>query len=199
MGAADKNSKKPETQYSASTGETKNKGSRQKTLNDLFGNGLKSIYSGESQLLDALPKVAKAVYSEELQDAIQKHLQETKRQVERLEKIFNRLGIDKSSGEKCKVMEMLIEDGNKIIEEYEEGHVRDSALIIAAQKIEHHEIAVYGSLVELADVLGKKQVMDLLDRSLQEEETTDRILTDIAMDVNDDACEMSEEEVYEDA
>lgn len=195
--AADKNQKKPETQ--SATGETKNTGTKQKTLNDLFLEGLKSIYNGETQLVEALPKVAEAVYSEELQDAIKKHIEQTKRQVERLEKIFKRLGIDKSEAEKSKVMEMLIEHSSKIIEEYEEGHVRDSALIIAAQKIEHYEIAMYGSLCELADVLGQPQVMDLLYRTLQEEETTDRTLTDIAMDVNDDACEMSEEQVYEDA
>jgi len=197
MATADKNSKKQDTQ--SSTGEVKNTNTKQKTLTDMFENGLKHIYSGETQLVEALPKVAHAIYSEELQDAVKKHLEQTKRHVERLEKIFKRLGIEKSQAEKCKVMEMLIEEGNKIIEEYEEGHVRDSALIIAAQKIEHHEIAVYGSLVELADVLGEPQIMDLLDRTLQEEETTDKTLTHIAMDVNDDACEMSEEEVYEDA
>ncbi len=197
MATADKNSKKPDTQ--SSTGEAKNMGTKQKTLNDLFENGLKHIYSGETQLVEALPKVAQAIYSEELQDAVKKHLEQTKRHVERLEKIFKRLGIEKSQTEKCKVTEMLIEDGNKIIEEYEEGHIRDSALIIAAQKIEHHEIAVYGSLVELADVLGEPQIMDLLDRTLQEEETTDKTLTRIAMDVNDDAYEINEEEVYEDA
>lgn len=198
MATIDKNAvKKTDAQSSGS--ESKTNSEKQKSLKDLFESGLKFMHSGETQLLEALPKVAQAVYSEELQDAVQKHLQETKRQVERLEKVFNRLGIDKTKVEKCKVMEALIEEGNKIISEYEEGPVRDSALIIAAQKIEHHEIAAYGSLCELADVLGHRQMGDLLDRSLEEEEKTDKTLTDIACDVNDDACEMSENQVYEEA
>jgi ferritin-like metal-binding protein YciE len=172
---------------------------KEKTLRDLFEEGLKYMYSGETQLVEALPKVAQAAYSEDLQDAIQQHLQETKRHAERLEKIFNRLGIDKSKVEKCKIMEALIETNTKIIDEYEEGSVRDSALIIAAQKIEHHEMAAYGSLCELADVLGHSQLADLLERSLNEEERSDRTLSEIACDVNDDAYEMSEDKVYEEA
>jgi ferritin-like metal-binding protein YciE len=114
--------------------------------------------------------------------------------VERLEKIFNRLEIDKSEVESCKAMEGLIEEGNKIIEEYEEGHVRDSALIIGAQKVEHYEIASYGSLCELADVLRYPQIKNLLGRTLDEEEMTDEDLTGLAQEINDEAYEMSQDE-----
>ena len=198
MATPEKNGiKKADTQSSGS--ETKAKGEKQKTLKDLLKHGLKCAYTGETQLSEALPKIKEAVYSEELQDTLQKHLQETKRHIERLEKIFNRLNIDKTTIGKCKIMEALVENATKILDKYEEGSVRDSALIIAVQKIAHHEIASYGSLCELADVLGQPQVLDLLDRSLEEEERTDKILTDIAYDVNDDAYEMSQDEVYQEA
>jgi ferritin-like metal-binding protein YciE len=164
----------------------------QSTLEDLFENNLKDIYSGEKQLLQALPKVAEAAYNEDLQDAFREHLEQTRRHVERLDKIFSRLGIDKGSEEKCLAMEGLIKECNRTIEEFEESPVRDSALIIGAQKIEHYEIAAYGSLCELADVLGLSGAMGLLERTLEEEETTDRNLTDIAKDINDEAFEMSQ-------
>jgi ferritin-like metal-binding protein YciE len=167
-------------------------GKGQSTLEDLFENNLKDIYSGEKQLLQALPKVAEAAYNEDLQDAIREHLEQTKRQVERLDKIFSRLGIDKGAEEKCLAMEGLIKECNRTIEEFEESPVRDSALIIGAQKIEHYEIAAYGSLCELADVLGLSGAMGLLERTLEEEETADRNLTDIAKDINDEAFEMSQ-------
>jgi ferritin-like metal-binding protein YciE len=189
--------KKSETQTTGT--ESKSGSEKQKTLKDLLENGLKYMYSGETQMKEAMPKVAEAVYSEELQDTLREHLQESKRHVERLEKIFNRLGIDKTKVEKCKITEAMIENCNKIIEEIEEGPVRDSALIIAIQKIEHHEIASYGSLCELADVLGNQQVCDLLDRTLEEEERADKMLTDIAYDINDEAYETSQDKVYEDA
>ncbi len=161
------------------------------SLEDLFENNLRDIYSGEKQLLQALPKVAEAAYSEDLQDAVREHLEQTKRQVERLDKIFSRLGIDKGKEEKCLAMEGLIKECNRTIEEFDESPVRDSALIIGAQKIEHYEIAAYGSLCELADVLGQTGALGLLERTLEEEETTDRNLTDIAKDINDEAFEMS--------
>lgn len=189
--------KKTDTQTSGT--ETKTGSDKQRTLKDLLENGLKYMYSGETQIAEALPKVADAIYSEELQDTLREHLKESKRHIERLEKIFNRLGIDKNKVEKCKITEAMIENCNKIIEEFEEGPVRDSALIIAVQKIEHLEIASYGSLCELADVLGNQQVYDLLDRTLEDEERADKILTDIACDINDEAYEMSQDSVYEDA
>jgi len=161
------------------------------TLELLFENCLKDIYSAEQQLLKALPEMAKAAYDDKLEDAFTEHLHQTKKHAERLEKIFTRLKIT-PGGETCKAMEGLIEEGNKIIKDYKESPVRDSALIIGAQKIEHYEIASYGSLCELADVLGYHKIMDVLDRTLAEEEKTDQLLTQIAEGVNDEAAEMAE-------
>jgi ferritin-like metal-binding protein YciE len=177
-------------------GMSKEDNKDEKTLKKLFEQGLQDIYNAEQQLIEALPEMAKAAYNEDLEDAITNHLEETKKQASRLEKIFDRLNIEKE-GETCKAMEGLIEEGKKIIQEYPESPVRDSALIIGAQKIEHYEIAAYGSLCELADVLGFYKVAEVLDRSLAEEEQTDGILTDIAKDVNDEAMEMSEEKEKE--
>lgn len=162
---------------------------QQKTLRQLFEDILMDTYSAETQLLTALPEIAKAAYNEDLEDAFKDHLEETKQHVARLEKVFERLGITKKSIS-CEAMKGLIEEGKKIIEEYEESPVRDSALIIAAQKIEHYEIAAYGSLCELADVLDYTTVQDILGRTLEEEENADELLTDIAKDVNDEAFEM---------
>lgn len=172
-------------------------GKKQKTLEQMFEEELKDIYSAEKQLIEALPKMAEAAYSEELQDAFNRHLQHTKRHAERIEKIFDRLNIDKSDEKKCKAMEGLIKEANDIIEEFDESFVRDSALIIGSQKVEHYEIASYGSLCELADVLGYSKIRDLLYRTLEEEEDTDRHLTMIAQGINDDAYEMSQEEEQE--
>ncbi len=169
-----------------------------KTLDDLLKDGLKDIYSAEMQLIEALPEMAKACYSEELHEAFTMHLQQTKRHAERIEKIFSRLEIDKSEVEKCAAMEGLIKEGKKIIEEYEEGHVKDSALIIAAQKVEHYEIATYGSLCELCDVSGYHQFATLLGRTLEEEETTDKDLSHIAEMINDEAIEESRQSSEDD-
>jgi ferritin-like metal-binding protein YciE len=180
---------------SAKTSRTAKTSSKkgEKTLEDLFEEGLLDIYNAETQLIDALPEMAKAAESEDLEDAFNTHLQETRRQVERLEKIFDRLGIDKNQAETCKAMEGLVKENKKVIEEFDRSPVRDSALIIGAQKVEHYEIASYGSLVELADVLGYEKIADILDRTLQEEGDTDKHLSSIAQDVNDEACEMSYE------
>jgi ferritin-like metal-binding protein YciE len=169
---------------------------QQQTLGNLFEEGLKDIYNAEKQLIEALPKMAEAAYSQDLENAFTEHLQQTERQAERLEKIFEWLEIENKEKE-CKAMKGLIKEGNEIIEEFEEGPVRDAALIIGAQKIEHYEIAAYGSLCELADVLGYSRISEVLDYSLEEEEVTDENLTCIAQDVNDEAYELTEEEERE--
>jgi len=176
-----------------SNGQIRKTGKVQKTLQDLFADGLKEIYSAEKQLIDALPLMAKAAYHEDLQDAFEFHSQQTKRHAERLEKVFSRLNIEKSDVHTSEAMKGLIEEALNIIDEYEQSAVKDSALIIAAQKIEHLEIALYGSLCELSDVLGYWNIHDILGRSLDEEETTDLNLTEMAVYVNDEACELSEE------
>jgi ferritin-like metal-binding protein YciE len=168
-----------------------------KSLDDLLEDGLREIYSAETQLLDAMPELAAACYSEDLQDAVNHHMEETRRHVERLEKVFRRLDIERTGNESCPAMEGLISEVRKVIGDYDESPVRDSALIIGAQKIEHYEIACYGSLCELCDVLGYWNMCDLLGRTLDEEEKTDLELTEIAMYVNDDAYEMSENDAEE--
>lgn len=178
-------------------GSSKYNSTKHKTLEDLFEDGLKDVYSSEMQLVKALPNMVKAAENEDLQDAFEQHLQETKRQLERIEKIFGRLKIDKSEVETCAAMEGLIEEADKIIDEYEPSPVRDAALIIGAQKVEHYEIASYGSLVELADVLGHAQFVTILERSLQEEGDTDHKLSAIAQDINDEAYELAQNEYEE--
>lgn len=175
--------------------KTKEKKSNQ-TLDALFEEELKDTYNAEKQLIEALPEMAKAAYSEDLQYAFETHLQQTKRHAERLEKIFDRLDINKADDEICEAMEGLIKEGEQIIDEFEEGPVRDSALIIGAQKIEHYKIASYGSLCELADVLGYSKIAEILDYTLEEGEESDKELTAIARTINDEACAMSYEEEF---
>jgi ferritin-like metal-binding protein YciE len=163
-----------------------------KDLHALLEAGLKDIYSAEKLLVNALPEIARAVDNEDLEEAITFHLQHPKKHVARLDKVFERLQITKTDSEKCAAMEGLIQEGRKVISEFERGPVRDSALIIGAQKIEHYEIAAYGSLCELADVLGENKIHDILGRTLDEEEETDLNLSDLAKDVNDEACELSD-------
>jgi ferritin-like metal-binding protein YciE len=182
------------TKDSSITRTADESGKTPQSLRELFEDGLKDIYNAEKQLLDALPEVAKAADNEELSDAARNHLEETKKQVERIEKVFNRLHMEVEEGS-CQAMEGLIQETNDIIEEYEAGPTRDAALIIGMQKIEHYEMAVYGSLCELADVMGYPKIADILDRTLEEEENADKMLTDIARDVNEEALEMSESEM----
>jgi ferritin-like metal-binding protein YciE len=172
----------------SSTNSTSN---QHKTLKDLFHDGLKDIYSAEKQLIEALPKLAKAAFNAELRDAFNDHLEQTKKQAQRLEKIMQHLGIELGS-EKCEAMEGMIEEANEVMQNYPESLVRDCALIIGAQKVEHYEIATYGSLCELADVMGMSKIHDTLGRSLDEEEDTDMLLSEIAKDINDEAYEMED-------
>ena len=149
-------------------------------LEKFFHDQLKDIYYAEQQLLKALNEMKSASTTEELEDAFDHHHKQTERQVKRLEKVFQLLG-EKPEGKKCEAMDGLIREGKTIINETKEGSMtRDAALIIAAQKVEHYEIATYGGLVQLAITLGKNRVASLLDKTLQEEEETDRQLTHIA-------------------
>jgi ferritin-like metal-binding protein YciE len=159
-------------------------------LMKVFEEELKDIYGAEKQLMTALPEMMEAAKSEDLKQAFEEHLEQTKEQAKRIEQIFSMLSIDREA-KKCKAMAGLIEEGKDIIKDFEKGSVRDSALIIGAQKIEHYEIAAYGSLCELAEVLGKHKVANLLDITLEEEEETDSLLTKIAESVNDCALEDS--------
>jgi ferritin-like metal-binding protein YciE len=140
---------------------------------------LQDTYSAEQQLLDALPEMAEAAQSPSLRSAFEEHLQQTERQVERLERAAQMLGID-PEGEDCEAMEGLIAEAEEIVDEHEAGPMRDAALIVAAQKVEHYEIAAYGSLCALAKAAGLTELKDLLGQTLDEEEKADRKLSALA-------------------
>jgi ferritin-like metal-binding protein YciE len=149
-------------------------------LQKFFLDQLKDIYYAEKQLLKGIAEMKEASSTEELEDAFENHLNQTERHVTRLEKVFRSVG-KKPEGKKCEAIEGLLKEGKNIISETEEGSMtRDAALIIAAQKIEHYEIATYGGLVQLAVTMGLEIAADLLDKTLKEEEETDNLLTDIA-------------------
>lgn len=148
-------------------------------LQQLYVDQLKDLYNAESQLVQALPKVAKAASSKALKDAIATHLEETKGQRETLSQVFK--GLDYApGGKKCKAMEGLIEEGAEVIEELETGPVRDAALIAAAQKVEHYEIAAYGTVCEYARMLGRNEDYEALNGILDQEKTADEKLNKIA-------------------
>lgn len=150
-----------------------------KTLKDLYIEELRDLYSAEKQILKALPKMAKAATSPQLKAAFTEHLEQTKGQVGRLETIFERLG-KRPTGKTCKAMEGLVEEGEELIEEEPEPHVLDAGLISAAQRVEHYEIAGYGSVRTYARLLGETEAVGLLQETLDEEGTTDKKLTDLA-------------------
>lgn len=149
------------------------------SLHELLINELKDLYSAENQLVKVLPRIAKKAATPELQDAINEHLEETKGQVERLEQIFEELE-EKPRGHKCKAMEGLLEEGKEIMQADAEDAVRDAALIAACQRVEHYEIAGYGSARTFAQHLGLDSVVELLEATLEEEKNADQKLTDIA-------------------
>jgi ferritin-like metal-binding protein YciE len=148
------------------------------SLEQLFLEELKDIYNAEKQLTRALPRMAKAAESPQLQQAFTKHLRETEGQIQRLERIFKELG-QAVRGKKCKGMEGLVEEGKEKMEEEGEAPVLDAALIAAAQKVEHYEIAAYGCLRTYAQLLGYDEAERLLQQTLEEEEATDKTLTQL--------------------
>jgi ferritin-like metal-binding protein YciE len=170
-----------------------------KSLDDLLVHELQDIYHAEGQIVKALPKMIKAANHPELQAAFEEHLEQTEGQIERLEQAFKLLGIP-AKGKKCDGMAGLIEEGKKMMEEDAEPSVRDAALIAAAQKIEHYEIASYGCVCTYAATLGYGQVHDLLGQNLEEEETTDEKLSVLAENViNVEAEEADEVEAKKDS
>jgi ferritin-like metal-binding protein YciE len=148
-------------------------------LEELLVDELKDIYSAESQIVKALPKMAKAASSPDLKRAFERHLEETRRQVERLDQIGDTLDI-RLTGKKCKGMEGLIEEGKEIIEEDLDENAIDAGLIGAAQKVEHYEIAAYGTARTHATLLGYNKIARLLQQTLNEEGATDKKLTQLA-------------------
>jgi ferritin-like metal-binding protein YciE len=157
------------------------------TLQDALVHEMKDLYSAEVQLTKALPKMAKAASHEQLAAAFQEHLEQTKGQIARLEKALKRLDAS-TRGDKCKAMEGLIEEGKSTLELDADDMVRDALLISVAQKVEHYEIAGYGTARTFAQRLGEDNIASLLEQTLQEEVETDRKLTKIAeAAVNPDA------------
>jgi ferritin-like metal-binding protein YciE len=150
-----------------------------KTLEDLFVEELKDLHSAEMQLVKALPKMAKAANSEKLRDGITMHLEETRGHVERIEKIFESLG-KSPRGHKCKAMEGLIKEGQEMLQEDGSPEVMDAGIIAAAQRVEHYEIAAYGTVCAFANMLGQKDAEALLQKTLEEEKQTDEKLTELA-------------------
>jgi len=148
-------------------------------MKELLVHEIQDIYHAEKQLLKALPKVAKKASSPELKEALEKHLKETEGHIERLEEVFEKLG-EKPKTEVCHAMKGLIEEADELLEQKNENEILDAALIGAAQKVEHYEIASYGTIIEWAKNLGEKEVADILGKTLEEEEKTDQLLTDLA-------------------
>ncbi len=166
---------------------------KMKSLEDFLMEELKDLYSAEKQLTKALPKMAKAANSDELRQAFEDHLKETEGQVARLEKISKIAG-KSLAGKKCKAMEGLVEEGKEIMEEDCTPEVRDVALIAAAQKVEHYEIASYGCAKTYARLLGYTEVEELLEETQQEESAADEKLTALSEELNAEALEPAETE-----
>ena len=151
-----------------------------RTTRELLLDELRDIYHAEKQLVRALPKMAKAAKADKLRQAFEHHLDETKGQVERLDQVFEQLDA-RSSGKRCEAMEGLIEEAKEMMEEIKTPEVLDCALIMGAQKVEHYEIAAYGSVCALAEALGQNDVKKLLEETLNEEKAADQKLNKLAI------------------
>lgn len=170
-----------------------------KGLAYLFAEQLKDIYWAEKALVKALPKMAKNASTEELRTAFEDHLAVTEGQVDRLEQVFELIG-KKAQAKKCEAMEGLLKEAQEIMESTEEGKVRDAAMIGAAQKVEHYEIASYGTLAAWAEILGETESAELLQETLEEEKSADEELSSIAGDINTEADDSDDDdEAEEDA
>jgi len=155
------------------------------SLDKLLVDELKDLYSAEKQITRALPKMAKAASSSDLRTAFETHLKETEGQIQRLDRVFEILG-KSASGKTCKAMKGLIEEGSEVMEQTE-GEARDAAMISAAQKVEHYEMAGYGSVRTWAETLGQNEIANLLQQTLDEEGETNKKLTSIASKINKQA------------
>jgi ferritin-like metal-binding protein YciE len=152
------------------------------SLHELFVHELQDLHNAETQLLKAIPLMAKAASSKELKSSFEKHLEETKRQVQRLEAVFGELG-ESPNGKTCVGMKGLIDEGSEMIQEDADPTVKDAGLIVAAQKVEHYEMAAYGSCCVFAETLGFDHIKQLLKETLSEEEATDKKLSQLAESV----------------
>jgi len=158
----------------------------QNDLRDLYIDELRDLYDAETRLIKALPKMAEAATSAQLRSGFEEHLAQTRGHVQRIEEIFNELG-EKAKGKKCKGMQGLVSEGEDLMGDFE-GDVLDAALISAAQRVEHYEIAAYGTVRAFANILGDKEAATLLEQTLEEEKETDRKLTELASSINFEAA-----------
>ena len=152
------------------------------TLKELYVEELRDLYNAENQLIKALPKMAKGASSDELKEAFEKHLEQTKGHVQRLEQVFEELG-EKTKGKTCQAMKGLIEEGSEVLKADGEDSVLDAAIIVAAQKVEHYEIASYGSVRTFAQLLGQDKSAELLQQTLDEESEANELLNKLAEDI----------------
>jgi ferritin-like metal-binding protein YciE len=166
---------------------------RKNSLRELYIDELRDLYNAETQLTKALPKMAKASDDDQLRQAFEEHLRQTSEHVSRLEQIFDRLE-EKPTGKKCLGMEGLIKEGSETIKEDFTDGVMDAAIIGAAQRVEHYEIAAYGTAREFAELLGENEHASLLQQTLDEEKETDQKLTELAQEINPKAAQRGESE-----
>jgi len=176
----------------------------QETLQELLVEQLRDIFDAEKQLVKALPKLAKACESQELAEALRTHASETEQQVSRLEEVFGIVGAP-AKGKPCKGMKGLLEEGDEAAKQEDKGEMRDLAIIAGAQRVEHYEMAAYGTVRTLAEQLGLEEAVELLRQTEEEEKNTDSKLTDLAMSLyenmeeeGDDEDEDEEEEEEQD-
>jgi ferritin-like metal-binding protein YciE len=154
------------------------------SLSELFVEQLRDLYDAENQLIKALPKMAEAANSDDLREGIEEHLEQTKGHAQRIEQIFEQLG-EKLKAKKCKGMEGIIKEGNETLEEdISDENLQDAAIIAAAQRVEHYEIAGYGTARTFANLLGEDEAASLLEQTLEEEKETDAKLTQLADGIN---------------
>jgi ferritin-like metal-binding protein YciE len=158
----------------------------EKNLKSVFVDELRDIYNAEQQLIKALPKMAKAATSAELRSGFEEHLEQTKEHAARIEKIFSGMG-EPVKGKKCKGMEGIVSEGGEVMSEDYEGAVMDAALISAAQRVEHYEMAAYGAVHAYAELIGESEAASLLEQTLEEEKETDQKLTDLSKQINSEA------------
>jgi len=150
-----------------------------KGMNELLIDFMRDIYYAERQILRALPKMAKAAQSEKLKQALLHHREETQGQVERLQKAFEAMG-QRARGQTCEAINGIIEEGDEVVEEFEQGPVRDAGIVANAQAVEHYEMARYGTIVAWARGAGQKEVAELMEATLEEEKHADRLLNELA-------------------
>lgn len=189
--AAKAPAKRAAPKKASSKSSAKGGSSASEDLEKVMKEGLKDIYYAEKQLAKALNKMAKGAENAELKQGFETHREETLTQIEKLEQVFEMLGM-RAAGKKCPAMDGLIEEGSEALEEYDKGPARDAALIMSAQKVEHYEIASYGSLRTFAEVLGYSDCAQIFEEILEQESATDEKLTTVAQTVNEDAMAAGE-------